>query len=278
MTRPEPIVDVVVRGNCAEVMQAMPPNSVDLTVTSPPYDGAREYHGYSFDVAKVIAGLLHVTKPGGVVVWVVGDQTVQGGETGTSFRQALAFQNAGFRLFDTMIYEKTGTSYPTRDRYTQIFEYMFVFSKGAPKTFHPIKDVPRLWEGSWGKTTNRTKDGSLSHVVGSKNWGKARSGRATDGRYGYKQRTNIWRYTNGKRFAHTDDLAYKHPATYPEKLAEDHILTWSNEGDLVLDPMCGSGTTLKMAAKHNRRYVGIDVSPSYCKLAEARVKLVRREE
>jgi len=260
----------IICGEAGATLAALPADSIDLTVTSPPYDKLRKYQGYEFDATKIITGLWRVTKPGGVVVWVVGDAVIDGGESGTSFRQALMFMDAGFKLFDTMIYQKTGTSYPSKDRYTQIFEYMLVLTKGTPRTFNPIKDVPKLWEGSWGKTTQRKKDGSLKENEAA-SCGKGKSGRATDGRYGFKQRTNIWTYVNGKKFAHTDELAYEHPATFPEKLAEDHILTWSRAGDVVLDPMCGSGTTCKMARKNGRRYIGIDISMKYCKLAAARV-------
>lgn len=262
--------NVVIRGDAALVMPTMESESVDLTVTSPPYDSLREYKGYAFDANRIIWGLRRVTKPGGVVVWVVGDQVVDGGETGTSFRQALAFMVAGFKLHDTMIFEKTGSSYPAAGRYTQVFEYMFVFSLGAPAKFHPIKDIPKLWAGSWGRTTQRKADGTLRKSVHA-SCGKGKSGRATDGRYGYKQRTNIWRINNGRGFAHTDDLAYKHPATFPEKLAEGHILTWTDPGDLVFDPMCGSGTSLVVAKRHGRRWLGIDISKDYCRLAEARL-------
>jgi len=266
----------VLCGDAGRLLLSLLAGHAHLTVTSPPYDALRSYHGYRFDVEAIVRGLWHVTAPGGVVVWVVGDQTVDGGETGTSFRQALAFQEAGFLLFDTMIYEKTGTSYPAKGRYDQVFEFMFVLSKGRPRVFHPLRDVPKLWAGSWGRTTQRKADGSLRKST-HESCGKGRSGRATDGRYGYKQRGNIWRYVNGKKFAHTDELAYEHPATFPEKLAEDHILTWTDPGDLVLDPMCGSGTTLKMACKHGRRWLGIDVSKGYCDLARRRVALARKE-
>jgi site-specific DNA-methyltransferase (adenine-specific) len=170
-----------------------------------------------------------------------------------------------------MIYEKTGTSFPTQGKYTQIFEYMFVLSKGKPKTFNPICDEPKLWAGSWGQTTQRQKDGSLKKST-AKNCGKAGQRASEDNPiHGYKQRTNIWRIVNGKKFAHTDDLAYEHPATFPEALARDHILSWSNECDLVLDPMCGAGTTCKMAAAHGRRFIGIDISEEYCALARRRL-------
>lgn len=266
--------NMVICGDCANVLAGFKVDDfVDLTVTSPPYDALRTYRGYDFDFIKIAQQLWRVTKPGGVVVWVVGDETVDGGETGTSFQQALGFMQLGFKLFDTMIYEKTGTSFPSKGRYTQIFEYMFVFSKGMPKTFNPIQDVPKLWEGSWGKTTQRKKDGSLKDSA-AKNCGAGKSGRATEeGQYGYKQRTNIWRITNGKKFAQPDgDLAYGHPATFPYALARDHILTWTNPGDLVLDPMCGSGTTLLAAKNTGRKWLGIDSSPEYCKLSKQRLQ------
>lgn len=269
-------VNQIIQSNGANVMMhEMPEKSVDLTVTSPPYNTLRKYEGYEFNFKHMALGLLRVTKPGGVVVWVVGDETKNGSETGTSFEQALHFKSLGFNM-ETMIYEKTGVSYPTKDKYTQIFEYMFVFSKGKPKTVNLIKDVPKRWAGSWGQTTQRQKDGTLKKST-AKSCGKGTKP-ADDGRYGYKQRTNIWRIVNGKKFAHTDELAYEHPATFPEELARDHILTWSNPGDLVLDPMCGSGTTCKEAKRLGRDYYGIDLSDNYCDISERRVALVDRGE
>lgn len=263
----------IICGNCVDIMSAFPIESVDLTITSPPYDELRSYNGYEFSPDKIIKELFRITKEGGIVVWVVGDAVVNGGESGNSFRQAIQFIDAGFSLYDTMIYQKSGSSFPSKGRYTQIFEYMFVFSKGKPKTFNPICDVPKLWEGSWGKLTNRNKDGELIQRK-RHNEGMAKSGRATDGRYGYKQRTNIWTITNGKNFGHSDKDAYLHPATFPEKLARDHILTWSNEGDIVFDPMCGSGTTGVAAKKLNRKFIGIDISKEYCELSEKRISKI----
>jgi DNA modification methylase len=266
-------IDKIICGDCVEVVKKLPCDCIDATITSPPYDALRDYEGYAFNHKELGAQLFRVTKPGGVVVWVVGDATVKGSETGTSFRHALGFMDAGFKLFDTMIYEKTGTSFPSNGRYTQIFEYMFVFSKGAPNTFNPICDIPKFWEGSWGKTVQRQKDGSL-RINNSKNCGKAKSGRATDGRYGYKQRTNIWKITNGKNFAQPDgDIAYGHPATFPFSLAKDHILTWTKNNDIILDPMCGAATTCLAAMITNRKFIGIDCSNTYCNLAIKRLTL-----
>lgn len=265
----------IIHGECVQVMASFPEGVIDLTVTSPPYDALRDYEGFDFDFLAIMRELYRVTKKGGVVVWVVGDETKNGSETLTSFKHALGLKAVGFKLFDTMIYEKTGTSFPTKGKYTQIFEYMFVASKGKPKTFNPICDVPKLWAGSWGKTTQRQRDGTLKQST-AKNCGAAVSGRASEDNpiHGYKQRTNIWRIVNGKKFAHTDELAYEHPASFPESLARDHIITWTDPGDLVLDPLAGSGTTCKMARATGRNYLGIDISKKYCELAKARVALV----
>jgi site-specific DNA-methyltransferase (adenine-specific) len=242
----------------------IPANSIDLTVTSPPYDDIRDYKGYNFSdtvLNNIIKELFRVTKSGGVVVWVVGDATINGSESGTSFRQALKFMEAGFKLHDTMIYEKNTSSFPakrTGNRYTQIFEYMFVFSKDKPKTANLICDKPNKWAGhiNWGKNTNRLKSGELQETTDIKP--------VPD----FSPRNNIWKYNIGKGFNSSDKESHEHPAIFPEQLAEDHIMSWSNEGDTVLDPFSGSGTTCKMAKKNKRNYIGIDISEEYCKLAE----------
>lgn len=239
--------------------------SVDLVVTSPPYDELRDYSKdatWTFESFKKIARQLYrVMKPGGVVVWVVGDSVVNGGKTLTSYRQALYFQQLGFSMFDVIIYEKAGSAPPHKNRYFNSFEYMFVLAKGKPKTINIIKDKENKWGHyqTFGIVTRREKDGSLSP-----------KGRKTISQFG--ARTNIWRYNNGKGFATKDKVAYEHPAIFPEKLAEDHIITWSNEGDIVLDPFAGSGTVAKMAIRLNRRWFGIEISEEYCKIANERIK------
>jgi len=237
----------------------LPDNCIDLTVTSPPYDNLRLYQGFVFDFEAIARQLWRVTKPGGVVVWVVGDETVNGSETGTSFRQALWFMELGFSLHDTMIYQKNGFRYPFPNRYHQVFEYMFVFSKGSPKTFNPISDRKNLQPTKSGKNMKREQDGSKSyrqHFEATK----------------YGKRFNVWRYNTGLHHVATDNLADQHPAIFPEALARDHILSWSNPGDIVLDPMCGSGTTLKMAVLTGRKAIGIDISPEYIELTRTRVQ------
>lgn len=241
----------------------MPDNFVDLTVTSPPYDGLRTYNGYSFPFEEIAQELYRVTKQGGVLVWIVGDAVVDGGESGTSFRQVLYFQSLGFLIHDTMIYEKNGAAYPANDksnRYSQVFEYMFVLSKGKPKTYNLIKDRKNRWVGSktFGNQSNRKQDGELDK----------KGSRITD-EYGY--RYNIWKYNNGYGYSAEDDIAYKHPAIFPEQLAQDHIWTWSNEGDIVYDCFGGSGTTAKMAHKLKRNWILSEISSEYVQIAEKRI-------
>jgi len=252
-------------GPCQTVMATLENETIDLTVTSPPYDNIRDYKGYCFekeDFQEIVKQLYRITKKGGVVVWIVGDSTIKGSETGTSFRQALGFIEGGFKLHDTMIYEKNTSSFPakrTGKRYTQIFEYMFVFCKGNIKTGNLICDKPNKWAGhtNWGKNTQRSKNGELKQTKDIKP--------VPD----FSPRNNIWKYNVGKGFNSSDKESHKHPAIFPEKLAEDHILTWSNPGDFVLDPFMGSGTTCKMAKKNNRNYIGIDMSEEYCELAKS---------
>lgn len=239
--------------DCVEGMKRLPDESVDLTVTSPPYDNLRTYNGYSFDFESVARELYRITKEGGVVVWVVGDQTVKGSETGTSFRQALFFMEAGFNLHDTMIYEKAQACYGSNLCYLQAFEYMFVFSKGKPKVINFIRDRKNKRHGVESMSVSGlSKDGKKAdrHRKEMKEYGK---------------RKNIWRYGVGGGKT-------GHPAVFPEQLAYDHIVSWSNEGDIVLDPFIGSGTTGKMAAKAGRRYIGFEISEEYCEIARKRIQ------
>lgn len=250
-------VDYIACGDNVALMQRMPDQCVDLTVTSPPYDNLRSYKGFSWDFKAVANQLYRVTKDGGVVVWVVGDSTVKGSESGTSFKQALFFKDIGFNLHDTMIYAKNNPIPQNHNRYEQSFEYMFVLSKGKPKTFNPIKV----------RTKNAGKAfdwGNRKTVFDST---QSRRDRGTDIRItnDEKTRNNIFYYSIG-------GSKTGHPAVFPEALAADHILSWSNENDIVFDPFIGSGTTAKMARIHNRHYIGFDISPDYCEIARKRVK------
>jgi site-specific DNA-methyltransferase (adenine-specific) len=234
-------------------MARLEAGSVDLTVTSPPYDNLRSYNGYSFDFEAVAKELYRITKDGGVVVWVVGDATIDGSETGTSFRQALFFKEIGFNLHDTMIYQKHNFSNPSSNRYHQIFEYMFVFSKGKPKTFNALKDRPNVEAGkigSWGKNTSRQVDGTMVERK-----------RKMNTEFG--MRYNIWRIKT--------EMKPLHPAPFPEELARDHVLSWSNPGDVVYDPFMGSGTTAKVAIETGRKYLGSEISSEYWEIAQKRI-------
>ena len=251
-------------GDCLERLKELPDNSVDLTVTSPPYDNLRKYAGLSFDKFQGIAAELYkVTKIGGVIVWVVGDAVVKGSETGTSFRQALAFKEIGFLLHDTMIYQKTGFSFPMNTRYHQIFDYMFVFSKGTPKTFNPICDRQNASAGQRLRGTERQPDGTLKPLS---ELDKAK--RAKE----FGMRRNVWLYATGAgNMAEAEFTDKTHPAVFPLKLAEDHVISWSNAGDTVLDPFMGSGTTGVACKRLNRNFIGIEREPEYLEIAKARI-------
>jgi site-specific DNA-methyltransferase (adenine-specific) len=246
------MLNTILCGRAEAVLKEIPDGYIDLTVTSPPYDNLRKYQGYVFDFETIARELYRVTKPGGVLVWVVGDKTEKGSETGNSFKQALFFMSTGFLLNDTMIFQKKNPL-PTdkRNRYAQCFEYMFVFSKGMPKTFNPLV-VPttgkrKNYKSSWGRQNDKMLiNTGAFHTV------KAQ-----------KVRHNIFQYAISLNCATKDKIAFKHPAIFPEQLAEDHILSWSNPGDVVLDPMAGSGTTLKMAKLNGRNYIGIELSEMY---------------
>jgi len=242
--------------NCLDTMARMPDGFVDLTVTSPPYDNLRTYNGYSFDFEAVAKELFRVTAQGGVVVWVVGDATIKGSETGASFRQALYFKELGFNLHDTMIYIKNQLAFPDSNRYYGAFEYMFVFSKGSPKSFNPIRDRKNVSAGRIVNGNERKKDGSLKKV-------RPCAGNVI---HEYGVRWNYWLMYNQSRGLNT-----KHPASFPEQLANDHIISWSNEGDLVYDPFMGSGTTAKMAILNKRNWIGSEISEEYCKIIERRI-------
>lgn len=249
-------------GDCLDVMKEIPDGSVDLTVTSPPYDNLRSYNGNSAQWGEhvwkaVLAELYRITKGGGVVVWVVGDSTIKGSETGTSFKQALWGMGCGFNLHDTMIYKRSAMPNQS-SRYNQDFEYMFVLSKGKPKTFNPIM-VDCKYAGYSTSPTIRDKDGVLK-------------GNGTRVIKDTKKASNIWAFQAGKNKSTLDKRAFEHPAIFPEALANDHIISWSNEGDTVFDPFMGSGTTGKMAAQLGRNFIGIELDPSYFDIASSRIE------
>ena len=252
----------LLHGDCLELMKDIPDKSVDLTVTSPPYDNLRSYNGnndkWNVSVWKsVITDLFRITKNGGVVVWVVGDATIKGSETGTSFKQALYFMECGFNLHDTMIYAKKNPIPLTHNRYEQCFEYMFVFSKGKPKVFHPVM-IPCKTAGS---RTHRRNTGRVEEAA-TRNRDEVTVTKMT------KQKGNIWEYLVGSKKGETGN----HPAPFPEQLANDHIITWSNPCEVVFDPFMGSGTTGKMALLNGRNFIGIELDDKYFEIAKERIE------
>lgn len=252
-------INKIVNGNCVDVMKEFDENSIDLCITSPPYDNLRVYKGYTFPIDDIIKQLYRVIKVGGVIVWVVSDATINGSETGTSFKQALKFIDAGFNLHDTMIFKKTNPIPQIyRKRYNNEFEYMFVFSKGAVKTHNPIM-VECLHAGLELKGTTYK-----NYSKGEQKRGKLASPVKNE-----KIKGNIWEYVVGKKAE--DQEAKGHPAPFPCALAIDHIKSWSNPNEIVLDPMCGSGTTCVSALALDRKFIGIDISKEYCEIAEKRV-------
>jgi DNA modification methylase len=250
---------MIYHGDCLDIMPTLDDKSVDLTVTSPPYDNLRTYNGNSqFDFKGIARELFRVTKDGGVVVWVVGDATIKGSETGTSFRQALYFKEIGFNLHDTMIFERDSFQKPNHNRYWACFDYMFVFSKGKPNTANMIIDRPNSQRGTVSRKTVRNADGSTSVrcpvVIAA-----------------FGKRKNIWTYSTGYGKGTTYKEAYQHPATFPEQLATDHILSWSNAGDTILDPFAGSGTTGVACLNTGRKFILIEKDASYCEIIKKRI-------
>jgi DNA modification methylase len=253
----------LILGDCLDKMNLIPRNSINMVLTSPPYDNLRTYNGkldWGEHIWKpVIQELFRVIKDGGVVVWVVGDATIKGSETGTSFKQALYFKEVGFNLHDTMIYEKSGVS-PQVCRYYPCFEYMFVFSKGKPNVFNPIQDRKNRWRERWGKKrVRRRTDGSMGEEYESKIAPE------------YGMRRNIWKYNQGGGYGADDKVAYQHPAIFPEQLAHDHIISWSKEGDTILDPFAGSGTVGVVCHRLNRHFIGIEIDREYMDIACRRI-------
>jgi site-specific DNA-methyltransferase (adenine-specific) len=248
--------------DAVKFINRIPDNYIDLTVTSPPYDNLREYKGFNFDFENISKGLYRITKPGGVLVWIVNDQVKKGSESLTSFTQATYFVKiCGFNLHDTMGYCKTNPlpPAPVHRRYAQQFEYAFVFSKGLPKTFNPIMEKCKN-AGYSSLKGFRQKDGTIKKKL-------IKSVIKEEKIIG-----NLWFYQVGYMHSTKDKIAYDHPAIFHEQLAADHIGSWSNEGDLIFDPMSGSGTTLVQAKKLNRNYLGCDISRDYCKLINKRLK------
>lgn len=246
---------------CVDGMRALPPASIPLTITSPPYDQTFEYGGHLWDHEKfmlVARELWRVAMQGGVVSWVVRDQIADGDQSASSFRQALFFKGLGFRLHNTIIIEKQIIRGISRVRYGVAPEFAFVFSKGRPRTINLIEDKENKFGGRHMRFSTRSRDGT-----------KCKTAKALIRPFGV--RGNVWRYTTGSRVTAKEDYAYDHPALMPERLAHDLIVSWSRPGDLVLDPFGGAGTTAKMALLGHRRYLSMEAHRPYHDLAVRRM-------
>lgn len=246
-------------GDCLEVMKNITDESVDLVVTSPPYDDLRTYNGYSFEFENIAKELFRIIKKGGTVVWIINDATIKGSETGTSFKQALYFKEIGFNLHDTMIWFKpNGFNFGSNYCYKQSFEYMFVFSKGKPKTINFIKDIPSKMVGKEIGSVRKHADGTIDKDP------------RTYIQQEFKKRNNVW-------FINRPVENYGHPAVFPKQLAQDHILSWSNEEDTVLDCFMGSGTTGVACKELNRNFIGIELDETYFEIAKNRINNVEEK-
>lgn len=238
--------------------RTLPNEALALTLTSPPYDHMRDYGGYARiaigQVNALARELFRATKDGGVVVWIVSDQTLNGGETGTSFRHAQAFMKAGFKLADTMIYQKAnpGGARGSPALYTQAFEYMFVLCKGCLPQRDLLKDRPNARPGVYRGGGGRRSDDAAkaTRTIVTLEFGK---------------RSNIWTYSR-------DSETFGHPAPFPLALAEDHVRSWSDAGDWVYDPFLGSGTTMVAALRHGRNAIGSDINPAYVEISRSRLQ------
>lgn len=243
--------------NCLETFARMPDELLDMTITSPPYDDLRDYNGYHFPAEEIANGLFQKTKPGGVVIWVVGDRTLNGDETLSSFKHAFAFKESGFRVHDTMIYAKNNPiPSDCGKRYRQCFEYMFCFSKGQPKTFNPITQAIKQEKAFKSFRITKVGRNDLAHDHIAPKVRKA---------------NNIFYYNVGTSSS-KDKIAFEHPAIFPEQLVEDQIRSWTDEGDVVYDCFMGSGTTAKVAQILGRRWFGSEISDEYVQIAQERLR------
>ena len=253
--------DYIECGDNVTLMKGLPDECIDLTVTSPPYDNLRDYDGFTWDFESVAKEIFRITKKGGVCVWIVADATINGSETGTSFRQALFFKEIGFNLHDTMIWKKDSCAFPESVRYYQNFEYMFVFSKGKPKNFKPIQDRKNKFAGMKVYGTFRNKDGTTTNR--SDTWKESICKE-------HGVRFNVWEQSSEK------SNKTGHPAVFPKQLAIYHIISWSDKGDIVLDPFLGSGTTAIACVETDRHYIGFEISEKYFDIASKRLDEVEQ--
>jgi site-specific DNA-methyltransferase (adenine-specific) len=270
-------INKVYNENCLDTMKRMPDNFIDLTLTSPPYDNLRTYNNeidksWNEEIWKpIIKELYRITKDGCTIVWIVGDATINGSETGTSFKQALYFMECGFNLHDTMIWYRVD-QYPKDNRYNQSFQYMFILTKNKINTFNKFVKMEKSDNSLWdAKKTQRNKNGERKNLS---NESISRILKSNSKKF--KHSDNIWNIPVGYMISNNEKISYNHPALFPDKLAYYHIMSWSNKNDLVYDPFMGSGTTAKMSIATKRNYIGSEISEEYCKIIEKRILSVQQ--
>lgn len=254
-------------GQAEKLLKEIDKDCCQLVLTSPPYDSVRAYKNFYFPFKEIATEIYRIIEPGGICVWVVNDQYIDGGRSMTSFKQGLFFtENLGFKMHDIIVYHKSGFNFPANNRYHQSWEFMFILSKGKPKTFNPLMDRKNKYVGQKAHGRHRGHDENgyvdMSQIVKAKAIGE------------FGKRTNVWYYKVGGGNVTKDKIAYEHPAIFPESLAQDNILSYTNRGDLVIDPLAGAGTTCKMAKINDRKYIGIEASEEYCKIAENRIPML----
>lgn len=252
----------IICGDSVEILRSFPDNSIDIVVTSPPYDAIRDYKGFSYDLHATGKEIQRVLKLGGVAVIVIQDQTKNFGKTLTSFRTILDWCDSfGFKLFETVIYRKYGAEGAWwNKRFRVDHEYIPIFLKGErPQYFNkehlkiPSKHGGKTLTGGGTRLTNGIRIATRAIKINL-----------------MKCRGTIWEYLtagDGSRLKH------EHPATFPDKLPYDFIQCFCPEGGIVLDPFVGSGTTTVAAKNLGRRYIGIDIAPEYCAIAEKRMQI-----
>ncbi len=251
----------IINADCIKATARLPANSIDLVMFSPPYDGIRDYKkGWIFDFPALGKNLYRLVKDGGVCAVVINDGTQDFAKSLTSFRLVLNWcDTAGWRLFETCIYQRDGNPGAWwKRRFRVDHEYIFLFLKGKkPKTFDkeplmvPSKHAGRIYSGTDRLTSGKFK--KIDHKPVKR----------------MKCRGTVWKYPTSNTEGNRTKL--QHPATYPDPLAQDIIQCFSEPGDTVLDPMCGSGTTCVMAMKMKRQYMGIDINEEYCQIARKRL-------
>lgn len=247
--------------DCVEGMKKIPDNSVDIVVTSPPYDGIRDYNGFNFDLHETGRGLIRILKEGGIVAMVIQDQTKNFGKTLTSFKTIIDWcDNIGFKLFECVIYRKHGSEGAWwTNRFRVDHEYMPIFLKGEkPQYFNKENlKVPSIHGGKvmTGSGSRRTDGKTNARVTRPINTMKCRG--------------TIWNYLMA---GDKDPIKRQHPAPFPDQIPLDFIECFCPPGGVVLDPFMGSGSTAVAAKKLNRKYIGFDTSEEYIKIAHARLR------